>query len=78
MAYVAEGDAAHIRILEEQVKRCFTRLKGDEFTPLQRMLEYRLERLLDTLKKSNDINAIRWVQGQVVVYEWFLDNIKRS
>lgn len=66
------------KIEEEQAVRCFNRLKSDEFTPLRRLMERRLDRLLDTLKKSNDITGIRWVQGQVNVIEWFLDSIKNS
>ncbi len=72
------GDLVPRLKLEGQVVRCFNRLKGDEYIPLRKLLEARLERLLDTLKKSNDLTTIRWIQGQVNVYEWFLNGIKNS
>ena len=38
----------------------------------------RLERLYDTLKKSNDINMIRFVQGQISAFEWFINSVDNS
>lgn len=73
------GDVIPRKQIEEaQAARCFNRLKSDEYIPLRRLMERRLDRLLDTLKKSNDISNIRWIQGQVSVIEWFLDSIKNS
>ena len=66
------------RVLEERAQRCFRQLKADDFEPLSRLINMRLDRLYDTLKKSNDINMIRFVQGQISAFEWFINSVDNS
>lgn len=78
MVPVKGENPSQARVAEEQVRRCFTRLKADEFIPLTRLVRGRIARLTDTLKKSNDMTSIRWIQGQLSAYEWFLNSIEHS
>lgn len=63
------------KIMERQADIALARLKADEFSSLVRLINFRLKGLFDTLKKSDDISTIRWLQGQIAVYEWLINKI---
>lgn len=69
--------AVEQRALEERAQRCFRLLKADDYQPLTRLINQRLDRLVDTLKKANDINTVRYLQGQISVYEWFINSVEK-
>lgn len=64
-----------IKHLESRSKQILKKMKSPEFEPLTKVIQLKLNRLFDTLKKSDDIKTIRYIQGQISVYEAILNDI---
>jgi hypothetical protein len=62
--------------IDEQVARCFNRLKAEEFKPLVSFLENKYQEDLKSLVYARDIETMHILQGQLRAYAELLDYVK--
>jgi hypothetical protein len=62
--------------IDEQVARCFSRLKSDEFRPLVSFLESKYQEDLKNLVYARDVETMHILQGQLRAYAELLDYVK--